>query len=166
MIRYTCYPHYNLHGPVTRTCLADGSWSEKAPECLSEYIERSLKKQLRFLWRHQWFPAKCIWETTAEIPLLWRVTIQIWVVLLIGWKFASSNQKHYPDLEGDTSSWWNFCACFSDVISRENKWWRREMLAIFSGYKGHSQWDKLTFPRVQFFSASTDFSGNLSRHND
>lgn len=35
MIRYTCYPHYNLHGPVTRTCLADGSWSAKAPECLS-----------------------------------------------------------------------------------------------------------------------------------
>ena len=41
MIRYTCYPHYNLHGPVTRTCLADGSWSKKAPECLGEYIERS-----------------------------------------------------------------------------------------------------------------------------
>ena len=26
-------------------------------------------------------------------------------------KFASTNQKHYPYLSGDTSSVWNFCAC-------------------------------------------------------
>ena len=71
---------------------------------------------------------------TSEIPFWWRVSIQIWVVLLIGGEFASSNQKHYPDLEGDTSSLWNFCACFSDVISRVNKWGRSEMLAIFSAY--------------------------------
>ena len=45
---------------------------------------------------------------------------QIWVVSLIGWKFASSNQKHYPDLGCDTLSVWNFCAHFSDVISRRN----------------------------------------------
>ena len=28
----------------------------------------------------------------------------IWVVLLTGWKFASSNQKHYADLGSDESS--------------------------------------------------------------
>ena len=55
------------------------------------------------------------------------------VVVLIGWKFASNNQKHYPDLGSDASSVWNFCACFSDVISRGNRWWRRGMLAVFSG---------------------------------
>ena len=71
---------------------------------------------------------------TSEIPFWWRVSIQIWVVLLIGGEFASSNQKHYPDLEGDTLSLRNFCPCFSDVISRVNKWGRSEMLAIFSGY--------------------------------
>ena len=80
--------------------------------------------------RHRWF----LREMTSEIPFWWRVSIQIWVVLLIGWKLASSNQKHYPDLEGDTLSSWNFCACFSDVISLVNKWGRSEMLAIFSGY--------------------------------
>ena len=26
-----------------------------------------------------------VWETSAEIPYWWRVTTQIWVVLLIGW---------------------------------------------------------------------------------
>ena len=60
--------------------------------------------------------------------------------------------RHYPDL-GSASDWscrvgnlfqpitsttqiwvWNFCARFSDVISRGNQWWRRQMSAVFSGY--------------------------------
>ena len=28
---------------------------------------------------------------------------------------GTTNQKHYPDLDSDTSSVWNFCARFSDV---------------------------------------------------
>ena len=32
-----------------------------------------------FSWRND------IWETSVEIPYWWRVTTQIWVVLLIGW---------------------------------------------------------------------------------
>ncbi|XP_022788298.1 prothrombin-like [Stylophora pistillata] len=35
MIRYTCFPQYEIRGPVTRTCLADGKWSGKAPKCLT-----------------------------------------------------------------------------------------------------------------------------------
>ena len=40
------------------------------------------------------------------------------VVLLIGHavrEFASTNQKHYPDLGSNKSSAWNFCACSSEV---------------------------------------------------
>ena len=37
-----------------------------------------------------------VWEMSTKIPYWWHVTSQIWLVLLIGWKFASSNQKHYP----------------------------------------------------------------------
>lgn len=37
VIRYTCFPQFDIHGPVTRMCLANGQWSEKAPECLSKY---------------------------------------------------------------------------------------------------------------------------------
>ena len=33
-------------------------------------------------------------------------------------KFASSNQKQYPDLSSDASSVWNFCARSPDVILR------------------------------------------------
>ena len=47
---------------------------------------------------------------------------------------GATNQKHYPDLGSDTSSVWNFCARFSDVISRGNQWWRREMSTVFSGW--------------------------------
>ena len=36
VIRYTCFPQYEIRGPVTRTCLADGKWSGKAPKCLSK----------------------------------------------------------------------------------------------------------------------------------
>ena len=46
-----------------------------------------------------------------------------------------TNQKHYPDLDSDASSVWNFCACFSDVIWRGNHWWRRQMSAVFSGWQ-------------------------------
>ena len=60
-----------------------------------------------------------IWGTNIEIPH-WRcITIHIWVVLLIGWKFASSNQNHYPDLgsSSDMSSVWNFYARSSDAVA-------------------------------------------------
>ena len=69
-------------------------------------------------------PWNDVWETSAETPYWWSVTTQIWVVLLIGWnKFptipGTTNQKHYLDLGSDASSVWNFCAGFSDVITRE-----------------------------------------------
>ena len=48
---------------------------------------------------------------------------------LIGRKFCF---KHYPDLGGDASSVWNFCARFSDVISRGNQWWHRETSTVLS----------------------------------
>ena len=56
------------------------------------------------------------------------------MVLLIGWKSASSSQKYSSDLGSDTSSVWNFCARFSDVISGVNDLWGRpEMKAVISG---------------------------------
>ena len=45
-----------------------------------------------------------------------------------------SQSQALPKLGSDTSSVWNFCAQFSDVISRENQRWRREMSHAFSGY--------------------------------
>ena len=39
------------------------------------------------------FPWNDVWETRAETPYWWHNTAHIWIVLLIGWKFASSNQK-------------------------------------------------------------------------
>ena len=35
-------------------------------------------------------------------------------------EIPSTNQEHYPDQGSDTSSVWNFCTRFSDVISRGN----------------------------------------------
>ena len=44
---------------------------------------------------------------------------KIWVVRLIGWKSASSHEHRHSYLGSNTSSVWNFCAHFSEVISRE-----------------------------------------------
>ena len=55
-----------------------------------------------------------VWGTCAEIPYWWRVTTQIWIVLMIGrGREMCFNQS---GALRDTSSVWNFCACFSDVI--------------------------------------------------
>ena len=63
-------------------------------------------------------PQNDVWEMTIEIPHWLCTTTQIRVVPLIGWKIASSSQKHYPDLGSDRSSVWNSCGCFSDIISK------------------------------------------------
>ena len=61
-------------------------------------------------------PPVCPRTTSVEIPCWWRITTQIWIVLLTGWSKISL-VKRYPDLGSDTSSVWNCCSCSSDVIS-------------------------------------------------
>lgn len=70
-------------------------------------------------------PRNDTWETSAEIRYWWRITTLICVVLLIGWKFLSTNQGQ--------QIFWNFYTRFSDFISRRNRWWHRETAAVFSG---------------------------------
>ena len=67
-------------------------------------------------------------------------------------KFASNHQKHYPDLGSDTSSVWNFCTHFSDVISQGNHWGGHEMSSFFSGYffRQETLLHCLSSPRVKF----------------
>ena len=53
---------------------------------------------------------------------------------------------HNPDLGSDASSIWNFCSRFSEVISPGNRWWRREMSAVFSGKKRRQSHEVLLKP--------------------
>jgi len=46
----------------------------------------------------------------------------------------TTNKKHYRKLGIGTSTVWNFCSHFSDVISQGNQWWCWKMSAVFSGY--------------------------------
>ena len=64
-------------------------------------------------------------KTGPDLRLVWTF---VWSFV---WKFVC----FYHDLGSDASSVWNFCACFSDVISRENQWSRREMSAVFLGFE-------------------------------
>ena len=70
---------------------------------------------------HSGFPMKQVWGMSPEIPYWWRSSHYpdlgincFWLGMLLR-KFASTNQKHYPDLGSDTSSVWNFCAISTDT---------------------------------------------------
>ena len=53
---------------------------------------------------------------------------------MIGEKFASSNQKHYPDLGSDTSLVWNFSSRSCDVFfAGKLVVRRRDISAVYSG---------------------------------
>jgi len=56
-----------------------------------------------------------------------------WLVVPRG-NFLSTNQKDNQDLDRDTSSVWNFCARYSDVVLRGLNWRPCETSAVFSGY--------------------------------
>ena len=69
----------------------------------------SLRKQPTFHEVATWALAKRRLSNERRNSILMTFTTQILVVLLIGWNFLSTNQKHYQDLGRDTSSVWNFC---------------------------------------------------------
>ena len=86
---------------------------------------------------HHWFSREMTSEKRAQKFLtddaLLQRSGQCFGVIVPRGKFASANQKHYPDLGSDTSPIRNFCASFPDIISQGNRWWRRDMSAVFSG---------------------------------
>ena len=88
---------------------------------------------------HPWFPHKMMSEKQHRNSILMthhyilRSGKCVWLVKA-NFTRCTTNQKHYPDLGWNASSVWNFCTRFSDVISWANQRWRREMLAVFSGY--------------------------------
>ena len=72
---------------------------------LQYQVDSSLRKQLTF----------DVWETSTEIPYGWRVTTQIWVMLLIGWiKFIMRHDQ-------------------SEALPRSGKWFiiSMEFLCLF-----------------------------------
>ena len=72
----------------------------------------SLRKQPTFRYATGGLLAKWRLRNERRNSILMTHTTQFCVQLLIGWKFASSNQRHYPDLGWDRSWVWNFCARF------------------------------------------------------
>ena len=97
----------------------------------------SLRKQSTFVNPPLVSPPNGVRGTSAEIPYWWRVTSQIeecFRLVEANFLRGATNQKHFPDLGSDTSSVWNFCSRFSDVILREHRWWHCEMSTVFFGY--------------------------------
>ena len=96
-----------------------------------------LEEAAKIWGRHHWFLCKMKFGNNCRNFILATscVTTQIWVVLLIAiFPSLMTNQKHYPELGIGTSTVWNFCSHFSDVISQGNQWWCWKKSAVFSGY--------------------------------
>ena len=109
----------------------------------SNLSNSSLRKQPTFRDNTIGFPAKwCLTNELRNSMLMMRYYLD-----LFGWKFASTNQKHYSHLGSDASSVWKLCARFSDVISCGKQWWLREISAVFSGYSNSSKNRQSAKPR-------------------
>ena len=77
--------------------------------------------------RQHWFPREITSEKRAE-----KFHTDDASLPRSDWLEICFNQPH---LGNDTSSVWNFCTRFSDVISRGNQWrYMTQMSAFFSGY--------------------------------
>ena len=113
-------------------------WTVRSPGLIKTKSIITYKKTDDISRCHHWFPremtsdkrAQKFHTNDASLP---RSGKFFWLVVPRR-KFASTNQKHYSDRGSDTSSVWNFCTLSSDVISRGNQWWRREMSAVFSDF--------------------------------
>ena len=93
---------------------------------LRQQSQWSLEKAAKIWGRHHWFLRKMTFGNDCRnfILVMLCVTTQIWVVLLIAiFPRHTTNQKHYPELGIGTSTVWNFCSHFSDVISQRNQCW-------------------------------------------
>ena len=115
---------------------------------LRQQSQWSVEKTAKLWGRHHWFLRKMTFGNDCRNFILATscVTTQTWVVLLIAiFPQHTTNQKHYPELGIGTSTAWNFCSHFSDVISQGHQWWCREITAVFSGYLTvvHFSWCKV-----------------------
>ena len=63
-------------------------------------------------------PRNDVWETSAEIPYWWRVTTQIWVVLLIGWSKFPTRHNQSEALPTVTRHHYGISALFSRTSFR------------------------------------------------
>ena len=87
-----------------------------------------------------------------------------------------TNQKRYPVLGSEASSVWNFCACFSDVISPGNQWCQlfSQVSIKERGFSNKSNsWplvlerkDKNQKPRDKAFSPGVMRSFRLKLHHE
>ena len=83
--------------------------------------------------RYHWFPREMASEQRVQKFPTDEASVPRHLGSAYDWlKRGTTNQRQNPDLGSDSSSVWNFCACFSDVITLETQLWRREMSAVFS----------------------------------
>ena len=86
------------------------------------------------------FPPKDVWETSAEFHSDDMSLPGSWVVLLICWKFASTNHEHYPGAGSDVKNNFDTQLDYVDLRdsvkqardTRQKKWiWNETTPTIF-----------------------------------
>ena len=124
---------------------------------------RKHERMLNYL-KQGWFPRKMTSDERVQKFHTDDVSSpHIWVVLLIGWKFASSTQKHYPDLtrhqygisafvsqtsfHGDTTGGVVKCQLFSqaNIFAQEEELRARKREALMQQSRREAQLSRLRF---------------------
>ena len=82
---------------------------------------------------YHWFPREMTSEKRAQKFHTDDASLPRYLVVFLILDEANFQpiRSTTPDLGSDTSSVWNFCARFSDFISRGDQWWCSEMSAVF-----------------------------------
>ena len=129
-----CWAVKNVSNHSTLSDLGSAVWTmmkHKQNICVGGYRQSTKRKHLKFCDPVAPFPMK--WHPRNECrnfilmshhypdldsALNFNQSTIFWLVV---------NLKHFPDLGSDMSSVWNFCACYSGVISLENRQCQRDV---------------------------------------
>ena len=105
--------------------------------------EWDIAHKLTLLSDATWFPCEMTSEKRVQILLM----------------------RHYPELGSEASSVWNFCARFSDVISRGNQWWLTYQKNSFKLPKTERGFSSFFFLTVLIYNLSQASFRRHSLHN-
>ena len=104
------------------------------------------------------FTPNDVWETRAEIPYWWRVTTQIWAVLLIGWiKFPTRQDQSPRSTILNRSPWDSTAILYFSVISRFH--FKTVLFEIFLQFSLPPPYTKLKLEKNSGYTRPTLFVG-------
>ena len=107
-------------GPLHRLKNIVLTWLRAFTAKIASFLDSCLRKPMAFRDTTNGTPQNYVWKTSAWDSILMTCSYP-YLGCASDWMMQIYNLKHCPDLVSDTSSVWNFCACFSDINDNSKK---------------------------------------------